>query len=339
VTVTAGPDTAGPDTAGPDPLGEGLRRVLAQLGRPAEVTGLHRLSGGASAETWAFDTTEGSDPADRTTRPYILRRQPPAGSDKATVTLEASVMAAAAAAGVPVPGVLTASDDVAVLGSPFMIMDRVEGETIPRRILRDDALAPARGRLAGDCGRILGVLHGVEPTALPGLVADDPLERYRLILDQLGAPSPTFEWAFRHLAATRPDPSPVGLVHGDFRLGNLMVGPEGVRAVLDWELVHLGDPLEDLGWLCTKAWRFGSPAPVGGVGSYADLLAGYAEATGRVVSLDTLRWWETLGSLKWGIMCLMQASFHLSGARPSVELAAIGRRVAENEWDLLELLP
>jgi aminoglycoside phosphotransferase (APT) family kinase protein len=260
-------------------------------------------------------------------------------SDKAAVTVEASAMAAAGAAGVPVPGVLTASDDGAVLGSAFMIMDRVEGETIPRRILRDDDLAPARARFARDCGRILGVLHGVDLTALPGLEADDPLERYRAILDQLGAPSPTFEWAFRHLAASRPDPSPVGLVHGDFRLGNLMVGPDGVRAVLDWELVHLGDPLEDLGWLCTRAWRFGSPAPVGGVGEYDDLLAGYAQATGRVVSLDTLRWWETLGSLKWGIMCLMQASFHLSGARASVELAAIGRRVAENEWDLLELLP
>jgi aminoglycoside phosphotransferase (APT) family kinase protein len=329
VTVTSEQDT----------IEDGLRRVLAHLGRPAEVTGLRRLSGGASAETWAFDATEPGPGADLTIRPYILRCQPPAGSDKATITIEASVIAAAGAAGVPVPGVLTASDDATVLGSAFMIMDRVEGETIPRRILRDEALAPARDRFGRDCGRILGALHRVDPEALPGLEADDPLQRYRTILDQMGASSPTFEWAFRHLTATRPDPSPVALVHGDFRMGNLMVGPEGVRAVLDWELVHLGDPLEDLGWLCTKAWRFGSAAPVGGAGSYADLLAGYAEATGRVVSPDSLRWWETLGSLKWGIMCLMQASLHLSGARTSVELAAVGRRVAENEWDLLELLP
>jgi aminoglycoside phosphotransferase (APT) family kinase protein len=322
-----------------DTIEDGLRRVLVHLGRPAEVTGLQRLSGGASAETWAFDAAEPGSGAAGTARPYILRRQPPAGSDKAAVTVEAAAMAAAGAAGVPVPGVLIASDDVTVLGAPFMIMDRVEGETIPRRILRDEALAPTRERFARDCGRILGALHGVDPAGLPGLEADDPLSRYRSVLDQLGAPSPTFEWAFRHLVAARPDPSPVGLVHGDFRMGNLMVGPGGITAVLDWELVHLGDPLEDLGWLCTKAWRFGSAAPVGGAGSYADLLAGYTEVTGRVVSVETLRWWETLGSLKWGIMCLMQASFHLSGARTSVELAAIGRRVAENEWDLLELLP
>jgi aminoglycoside phosphotransferase (APT) family kinase protein len=329
-------------------LAEGLAGVLRGLGLPARVTGLHRLSGGASAETWAFDATTEPPAAAASgtvagpgpvTRPYILRRQPPAGSDKAPITTEAAAIAAAGAAGVPVPGVLTASDDVTVLGSAFMIMERVEGETIPRRILRDDALAPARARFGRDCGRILGALHAAEVATVPGLVAEDPLERYRRVLDDLGAPSPTFEWAFRHLAATRPDPSPVGLVHGDFRMGNLIVGPEGVRAVLDWELVHLGDPLEDLGWLCTRAWRFGSPAPVGGAGTYADLLDGYAAATGRVVGPATLRWWETLGSLKWGIMCLMQASFHLSGVRPSVELAAIGRRVAENEWDLLGLLP
>lgn len=320
-------------------LAADLAAVLSGLGLPDEVTGLQRLSGGASAETWAFDATglfSGTEPV---TRSYILRRQPHAGSHKASITTEAAAIAAAGAAGVPVPGVLAASDDVAPLGSAFMIMDRVEGETIPRRILRDGALAPARARFGWDCGRILGAVHGADIATVPGLAAEDPLERYRSVLDELGAPNPTFEWAFRHLEATRPDPSPVALVHGDFRMGNLIVGPDGVRAVLDWELVHLGDPLEDLGWLCTKAWRFGCPAPVGGAANYADLLDGYAAATGRVVGLATLRWWETLGSLKWGIMCLMQASSHLSGARSSVELAAIGRRVAENEWDLLGLLP
>jgi aminoglycoside phosphotransferase (APT) family kinase protein len=218
-------------------------------------------------------------------------------------------------------------------------MERVEGETIPRRILRDPSLRQARAGMAKQCGQILGRLHQSDTGNIEGLPDDDQLERYRSILDQLGASSPTFEWAFRHLQSNRPDPSPPGLVHGDFRLGNLIVTADGVASVLDWELAHLGDPLEDLGWLCTKSWRFGSPDPVGGVGSYEDLLAGYAETSGRLVSPETLRWWEILGSLKWGIMCLMQASFHFSSERGSVERAAIGRRVAETEWDLLELLP
>jgi hypothetical protein len=127
-------------------------------------------------------------------------------------------------------------------------------------------------------------------------------------------------------------------VHGDFRNGNLIVGPDGVRAVLDWELAHLGDPLEDLGWLCVKAWRFGSPLPVGGFGPVEDLVAGYERAGGRRVDLSALRWWEVLGTLRWGVICIVQTVTHLSGAVRSVELAAIGRRVCEVEWDLLELL-
>jgi len=123
-------------------------------------------------------------------------------------------------------------------------------------------------------------------------------------------------------------------VHGDFRLGNLMIGADGLRAVLDWELAHLGDPMEDLGWLCVKAWRFGSPKPVAGVGDYRELIDAYAAESGLDVDPDVVHWWEVLGTLKWGIMCIMQAQSHLSGAARSHELAAIGRRVCENEHDL-----
>jgi aminoglycoside phosphotransferase (APT) family kinase protein len=108
--------------------------------------------------------------------------------------------------------------------------------------------------------------------------------------------------------------------------------------VLDWELAHVGDPMEDLGWLCVKAWRFGVDRPVGGFGEYADLFAAYEDASGRAVDPDVVRWWEVLGTLKWGIMCIAQAFTHLSGTVRSVELATIGRRVCENEWDLLELI-
>ena len=214
----------------------------------------------------------------------------------------------------------------------------VEGETIPRRILRDDTLAGARAALAAQCGRVLAAIHRIPPHDVPGLPGGDPVEQLRAVVDRLGQPHPAFELAFRWLGDNRPPRSAQVVVHGDFRNGNLIVGPDGIRAVLDWELSHLGDPLEDLGWLCVKAWRFGSPLPVGGFGPVDQLVDAYAGASGAPVDRAALHWWEVLGTLRWGVICIVQTFTHLSGTVRSVELAAIGRRVCEVEWDLLELL-
>lgn len=323
--------------------GEDLRDALAAVvraatGDPATTVGdVTRLSGGASRETWAFDAV-GSD---GTVDPLILRRDPPGVSRTGSggMGLEARVLTAAAAAGVPVPRILTSSDDPAVLGAAFIIMERLEGETIPRRILRDEAYASARPRLAAQCGEVLARLHRLGPDEMGGLEGQDQVGQYREALDALGEAHPAFELGFRWLEANRPTGGRRTVVHGDFRNGNLIVGPDGIRAVLDWELVHAGDPLEDLGWLCVRAWRFGVDLPVGGFGSYDQLVHAYEAASGVVVDRMALRWWEALGTLKWGVMCIMQASSHTSGLIRSVELAAIGRRVCENEWDLLDLLP
>jgi aminoglycoside phosphotransferase (APT) family kinase protein len=301
------------------------------------VEGLRRLSGGASRETWAFDLVHPGG----TSKPLILRRDPPGAPRAGGMGVEAAVVRAAAAAGVPVPRVVTTSDDVDLIGAAFMVVERIDGETIPRRILREPALAPARPRLAEQCGRILAAIHSVRPGEVPGLERHDALAQYRETLDQIGWPSPTFELAFRWLEQHRPAPADAAgprVVHGDFRNGNLIVGPDGVRAVLDWEMAHLGDPMEDLAWLCVKSWRFGVDRPVGGFGTYEQLIGAYEAAGGAPVDRDALRWWEILGNLKWGVICMMQAWAHTSGAVRSVELAAIGRRVGETEWDLLELL-
>jgi aminoglycoside phosphotransferase (APT) family kinase protein len=128
-------------------------------------------------------------------------------------------------------------------------------------------------------------------------------------------------------------------VHGDFRNGNFIVGPEGIRAVLDWELAHLGDPVEDLGWFCVKSWRFGQADRIaGGFGSLPELLSAYTAAGGARVSEDEVRFWVVLGTVKWGVICAGQTLLHVNGIVRSVELAALGRRVAEMEWDLLDLL-
>jgi aminoglycoside phosphotransferase (APT) family kinase protein len=248
-------------------------------------------------------------------------------------------MRAAREAGVPSPEVIAAGGADGPLGTEFVVMERVEGETIPRRVLRDPGLADTRAGLAARCGEILAAVHRIPVDAVPGLGRDDPLRLWQEILDGIGEPHPALEFGLRWLTLNRPPASTPTVVHGDFRNGNFIIGADGIRAVLDWELAHLGDPLEDLGWLCVKAWRFGAEPPVGGFGTYDQLVEAYERAGGVRVDRDALHWWETFGVTRWGIICAMQARRHLSGGERSVELATLGRRVAENEWDLLRMLP
>jgi len=316
----------------PDP--NALARVLGG----GQVGALRRLSGGASRETWSFDLTQ----PDGTSTGYVLRRDPGAHGGWSERATEYRLLEAAAAADVPVPRVrvLLGRDDG--LGRGF-VMDRVEGETIPRRILRDATCAPALPKLAAQCGAIAARIHTIDVGVLPKLPYQgvrNQIDQYRATLETLGEPHPAFDLGLRWLADNAPSepPSPV-LVHGDFRNGNFIVGPDGIRAVLDWELAHVGHPVEDLGWLCVKSWRFGVVDNiVGGFGGVAELLEAYEAESGLRVGEDLLRYWIVFGTLKWGVITIAQSFTHLTGVVRSVELATLGRRVAEMEWDLLGLL-
>lgn len=302
-------------------MSQELSDHLSALLGGAEVDDLIRLSGGASRETWRFR----ADGVDR-----IVQRQ--RAGDERDMMVEAAVLAAAAAADVPVPALLCA--DRGTGGTASMIVEAIDGETIARKIQRDDEFADARPRLAGHFGAALAAVHRIDIEAVPGLEQQDQIARYTEVMDELGQPYPMLELVRRWLIDHRPPMGEPCVVHGDFRLGNLIIGPDGLRAVIDWELAHIGDPMEDLGWLCVKAWRFGSGSPVAGLGEYDDLFAAYEAAGGRTVDPDVVLWWEVLGTWKWAIMCILQANVHLSGSARSHELAAIGRRVCENEHDL-----
>lgn len=301
----------------------GLAAALADVLGATDVEEPTRLSGGASRETFRF-TADG--------RPLILQRQ--RAGDVRDMGVEAAALRAARAAGVPVPELVASSNVASEIGSAYMVLGWVDGETIARKIQRDERFAAARDALPGQFGAALARLHRIDPSSVPGLAAGDQVRQYREVFDSFGDPHPAFELAFRWLERNRPPASEPRVVHGDFRLGNVMVDEAGLAAVLDWELVHVGDPMEDLGWLCVRAWRFGGARPVAGLGDYRQLCDAFAEESGVEVDLDVVRWWEVLGTLKWGIMCMMQATVHLSGASRSHELAAIGRRVCENEYDL-----
>ena len=308
---------------------EQLRATLEPVLGPVTVDGLRRLSGGASRETWAF-SVDGDE--------LILRRDPPGRPGIAgSMRLEADSMRACHRAGLPVPEVLV-DDDGTRLGTAGLVMTAVPGETLARRILRDDAYAAARAGLLVELAAFLAGLHALDPAEVPGLHEVDSMAQYWASYQVVDDVSPTFEKAYAWLAANRPARTATTIVHGDLRMGNVIVGTDGLHAVIDWELVHAGDPLEDLGWLCVKAWRFGEPLEVGGLGTIDELVDAYERAGGRPVDRDALHWWLVQKTLQWGIGCMGQAHVHLSGAVRSHELAAIGRRVAEQEWDLVELL-
>ena len=316
---------------------ESAAALAARLG--GTVHGLRRLSGGASRITSSFDLhAPGSEP-----RPLILQMDRTGGAPgRAKARLEHELLHAAANAGVPVPAVVAAPDfddpDDDELGGAWLVVERLDGETIPRKILRDPEYDAARRALTAQCGRALAAIHTIDPATVGGLPPADPLRDPLPLLDALGEVRPALELGVRWLAAHRPEGGATVTVHGDFRLGNLLVGADGLRGVLDWELAHSGDPAEDVGWLCAPAWRFGGPGEVGGFGAVPDLLSAYESAGGAPMTVARVHWWQVYATVKWAAICALQASAHLSGATRSVELAAIGRRVCESEWDLFVLL-
>lgn len=329
-------------TAEPD--GERLLAALKRTRPEIEaLDAMKRLSGGASLESWSFRATTSANQTDPIR--LVLRRAPAATLAGPTapksLALEAAVIGAAQAQGVLVPEVvveLVPEDD---LGAGF-VMGHVEGETIPQKILRNPAFNDALDGLAGQCGTALAGIHAIDPAGLPPMeVADAPttLDNLERQLREFGHASPVFTTALMWLRQRAEPLAEPSLVHGDFRHGNLMIDSAGLAAVLDWELCHLGDPMEDLGWLCAPSWRFGVQAkPVGGFGEREDLFASYEAATGVAVDGEKVRFWEAVAALKWGVICLMMYKSFELGVDRSVERAAIGRRVSETEIDLVDMM-
>jgi aminoglycoside phosphotransferase (APT) family kinase protein len=336
-------------TANASEIAERLAAFIREQGRFARVSieNLRKMPGGASREIWSFDAILERD---RTSsrRALVLRRDPGAHKIDTSRRNEFLVLRAAFADGVPVPEVLWLSEDSAVLGAPFFIMQRIDGETIARRLLRDETYAEARKLMPSQLAAILAKIHQIDPQRhkldflpAPGEnAALTEVQRYQETFRLLALePHPAFELAFRYLLKRIPKPTRTTVVHGDFRIGNVIFGPEGVRSILDWELSHLGDPMEDLGWICVRAWRFGEDRkPVGGLCSREEFIEAYERASGIKIDREAVRFWEVFGNLRWGIITISQARTHLDGFVPSVELASLGRRTAETELELLNLI-
>jgi len=334
---------------------ESLRRRLESFltdaaGGPARVLEAHPLAGGASREAWSVDVEIASGP--QAGRHALVLRRDLGGTihrDSLSREQEFAVLRAAHAGGVRAPRPLWCCADPAVLGRPFFLMERLPGEAVGRRIVKDPALVAARAELPGAMGRELAKIHAIAPAThgldfLPGpAAASNPalgvLAQSAAALRERGEPHPALELAIRWLESHAPQCAETVVVHGDFRIGNVLVSPRGLEGILDWEFVHRGDPHEDLAWPLVRAWRFGNDGlRFGGVAEAEPFLEAYAAASGRAVDRQAVDYWELLGNLRWAVGCLSQADRHLNGEEPSVELASLGRKAAEMEWELLERL-
>ncbi len=314
------------------------------------VTAARQLTGGASRDSWAIDIEVSSGP-ESGKQALVMRRDMGGVIHEEALSREQEfrMLQAAYKAGVLVPRPRWLCNDPEVLGVPFFLMDRLEGESVGRRIVREPALAEARRLLPRQMGRQLALIHRINPreerldflpTCDPGCSpAQTALNRTARELDQFAEPHPALELGLRWLRANAPACSEQVLLHGDFRIGNVMVGQDGLRGVFDWEFSHIGDPAEELAWPCTRAWRFGhDDLAFGGVGQPEEFFAAYEAAGGKPVDRRAIDYWEVLGNFRWGVGCIAQADRHLSGKVKSLELASLGRRTAEMELELLDLI-
>jgi aminoglycoside phosphotransferase (APT) family kinase protein len=289
----------------------------------SDVVALQQLAGGASKEAWAVELGNGHQVLVRRAGVGVIHR------DTLTLEQEFHVLEAAVAAGVRAPRPIAYLGDVG--GREAFAMERVEGETIGRRIVRNPP-----PRLPLEMADELAKIHKIAP--LEFLPRGDSIARFYDELDSVGEPHPAIEyglaWVRERLAPSRERT----FVHGDFRLGNLAV-TDHLVSVLDWEFAHVGDPVEDVAWPTVRAWRFGADARrLGGVGEVEPYLERYNELTGRDITLDELLVWEVFGTVKWATGCLTQSRRHLNGQDRSVEYAVLGRMAAEMEYELLDLI-
>ena len=314
-----------------------LSKKLLEVGIEGKVSNLEPLTGGASKEIWKFEVSD----VKQSTK-MILRRGSGIEGPLAIKTAdEARIQKEVIKVGAPVPIILAVSKNEEELGDSY-IMHFVEGESIARKILRDKEYKKALPILAYQCGEAIAKIHNVDInnfSFLPKKPAEDQLEDLYSTYQSFEQPSPVFEYAYLWLKEQDFGNFQESLVHGDFRLGNIIVNADGLQSIIDWELAHIGNPLQDLGWVCGNSWRFGkNDKVVGGFGELEDLLEGYNSISKLKVNKEMVRCWQVFGTFRWGVICLIQAYAHLNGTINSIEKAAIGRRVSETEIDIVDLL-
>jgi aminoglycoside phosphotransferase (APT) family kinase protein len=327
-------------------LGEtSTRQRLAEFvaraagGHDAVIVALERMSGGAVQENWALDVKLNGE-----LRRWVLRTDAKATvRESLTRAQEFSVLKIAHAASVLAPEPLFLCDDPAVTGRLFFIMERLPGVAAGHKVTRDSKLVPDGGRLARELAANLARLHRITPAHaglefLPTMLARDCVAHYRSYLDTLSHPYPALEWGLRWCEINAPQHEDTTFIHRDYRTGNYLVHDGHLAGVLDWEFPAFGNPLEDVGWLFARCWRFARPdLAVGGIAGLEDFIAEYERVSGRRVAPGDLNYWQVMAHLRWAVIALQQLERHLSGTERSLELALTGHIVGQIELEILNL--
>lgn len=322
------------------PLGPFIRDAAGAESVTVEDGNL--LTGGAIQENRALTVTIHGGEYDGT-HDLVLRAEAAATiAESRPLEQQFNLLKAAEAAGVTVPAPLWYCGDAGVAGKPFYLMRRIAGEALGIRITR---LGPQPG-LAETLAQELARIHTISPSQ-PGLEflqpvssspALDAVALYRAYLDEMPEPHPVLEWTLRWLETNAPAMGETVLSHRDFRTGNYMVDDGRLTGVLDWEFAGLGDPHEDVAWFCARCWRFSSPRlEAGGIAERNIFQRAYEQASGRTLDPVQIKYWEAMAHVRWAVIALQQAMRHRSGTEPSLELALIGRRLAELEYECLNL--
>ena len=300
-----------------------------------KIKNLVSLTGGASADINRIIFEDNKE--------FIVRRS--VIKDKAVMAIpknmEAKIQKIVKEYGAPVPEIIMEFSEGAEIGEGY-VMQSVGGETIPRKILRDDSYKNIRNKLPYEIGKSLAQIHKTKLEKLQDLekiTFSESLEKLFIIYDSFDQPQPVFDLAFKWLENQKILDYEEVLVHGDYRFGNFIISEKKLESIIDWELAHIGNPMEDLGWLCVRSWRFGNVNKrAAGLGDVDELIAGYEANSEIKIDKSQLDIWQLYGSLNWGIICMVQTFAHLSGAVKSLEKAAIGRRVSETEFDLMNMI-
>jgi aminoglycoside phosphotransferase (APT) family kinase protein len=314
------------------------------------VTNLYRIPGGQSRETWSFDAVW-REHGTQTQRGFILRRDPDASVLETDREAEFRVMQAVHGKGIPIPQVLWLEQDATHLDRPFALMERLDGcEASPQKVLMDGAFIGGRARMAAEFSEILARIHAIDwrAAALDFLGAPDAascglveVEKWEAVVAKEAIwPQPVLRAAFRWLRRHQPKAAQrIVLVHADYRTGNFLATPGGeLVGILDWEMTHLGDPLEDIGWACIRPWRWMGTEHIGGLMDRADFYRMYEAASGITIDDESVRFWEVLGNVKLAAIFLTGGRSYCEGRTHSAMMAFLGRSTRRLELEIMDLM-
>ena len=313
------------------------------------VQAIEPLAGGACQDNLRVDLVVTGGPEEGERRLVLRADAPSALAGSLDRRAEYAVIAAAREAGVRTPRARFLMEGALARPGWAYLLDFVGGTAVGRQVLDRPELAAARAALASELAVQLSLIHTVTAGAgpgvlpIPGAAADPAFEALGFLdrrLDAIEEPFVALELITRWLRRHAPlDSGERVLVHGDFRVGNFMVAPAGLTAVLDWEFAHYGAPEEDVAWIAVRDWRFGKvDRPVGGFADRAPFHAAYSAASGRSLDPARVHWWEVFGNARWAAGCLDQAERYRSGPQKDLELLAIGRRGIEMAWEAMRLI-